>query len=303
MVAMARSPRIEANTLARAVLLLAGVYGCGSTPTLDAGLDARAPSDAPLDAPLPACEVEPVDVVRGRVIDALGAPVERARPQLCARLVGGDRLVCLMPPFTEADGRFEIRVPADVRCMRSAAMRVLVTGGSYGTSYCPLALAPAEGVLELAEDLELFEVERATLPPYGDPSTSREVPLGASLVVELAPESVGDEADYARLGAVRVDPSRSCVPAARALSGLLVAMPEKRVDAPFRILASDLPPGSAVELFVIGGLDTTLADGSVVPEAELARLGLGTVSEDGTITPEPSVRLPQLGWLGWSVVR
>lgn len=301
---MPRAPRTRARrpTLARAFLLLAGVSGCGSTPSFDAGLeDVLAPADAPLDAPRPACEVEPVDVVRGRVIDALGAPVERARPQLCVRLAEDDRLVCLMPPFTDAEGGFEIRVPADVRCMRSAAMRVLVTGGSYGTSYCPIELMPRAGVLELSEDVELFEVLRASLPAYGDPSAAREVPLGDALVVTLAPESIGDEADYARLGAVRVDPARSCVPAARALDGLIVSMPEKRLAAPFRLLATGLPAGSAVELFVIGGLDTQLPDGTVVPEAELARLGAGTVSDDGTITPEPTVLLPQLGWLGWSL--
>jgi hypothetical protein len=286
------------------VLALGVCPACGATTSGDdAGLDAIALGDAPLDAGLPACEVEPVDVVRGRVVDALGAPVDRARPQLCVRLIEGDRLVCLMPPFTNAEGRFEIRVPTEVRCMRSAAMRVLVTGGSYGTSYCPIDLAPMAGVLELSEGIELFEVERASLPAYGDPGAVREVPLGDALVVTLAPESIGDEADHARLGAVRVDPARSCVPAARALDGLLVSMPEKRLAAPFRVLATELPAGSRVELFVIGGLDTELADGTVVPEAELARLGAGTVSDDGTLTPEPTVLLPQLGWLGWSVAR
>ena len=151
------------------------------------------------------------------------------------------------------------------------------------------------------EPLELFEVVRHALPPYGDPSTAREVSLGDALVVQLRPESIGDDGVYARLGAVRIGPSRSCVPAAQRLDGLLAAGPEAAVDAPFRILASGLPSGARVTLHVIGGLDTRLADGSIVEEGALAAFGEGLVGVDGTITPEPTVLLPPVGWLGGSI--
>jgi len=265
---------------------------------------ASAPVDAAGDAPLPPCDATAVDVVRGRAVDASGAPVERARPQLCARVAPSGNLVCLTPPFSAADGSFVIEVPPEVRCMRSAAMRMLVTGGPYATAYCPVDLTPTSGgTLELADDVELFSVERGTLPPVGDPAMPREVLLAGGLELQVSPTDIGGETDYARLGAAAVEPSRSCVPEARALEGLLAATPEVSLDAPFRILSSGLAAGARVDLFVIGGLGTRLADGTEVEEADLVRFGGATVDADGTITPEAGVRLPHLNWLGWSTAR
>lgn len=288
-------------------MALAGSVGCGPGPLApDAAAepsDAAIAHDTAVDAPRPPCVGTAVDRVRGRVTDASGAPVERARPQLCARLEPDDRLVCLSPPFSEADGTFTIEVPPEVRCMRSAAMRVLVTGGPYASTYCPIDVAlTTRGTLELTAAFELFEVTRGTLPPVGDPSTSREVLLGDVLAIDLSPAQVGGEADYARLGAVRVEPSRSCVPDARALSGLIAASPEGEIEAPFHILSSGLAEGTRVDLFLIGGLATRLADGTEVEEASLVRFGAGSVDAVGAITPEAGVRLPHLGWLGWSAI-
>lgn len=280
---------------------MATALGCGELVTIpDAG-----PSDVERDIGTAddagSCSAERIARVRGRVVDDRGAPVARARPQLCARLEDA-RLVCLEPPFTDGAGEFLIEVPSEVRCMRSAVMRVLVTGGPYATTYCPVSIeGAADEVLAIEEPLELFEVRRVALPPYGDPTSVREVSLGDTLVVDVAPEAVGDEADYARLGAVRLDPSRSCATAARALDGLLAASPEASIEAPFRIPGSGLTSGTRVSLHVIGGLDTRLSDGTIVDEGELAMLGEGVVGADGTITPEPSLVLPQLGWLGWSI--
>lgn len=273
----------------------------GPEATQDGGAHDVDTADAPLGEDAGACSASSVASVQGRVVDDRGVPVVAARPQLCARLED-ERLVCLEPPFTDGVGRFVIEVPSEVRCMRSAVMRVLVTGGPHGTAYCPVAIEDVvDGRLVLGDAIELFEVRRDALPAYGDPTIVRGVSLGDVLFVELAPEAVGDEDDYARLGAVRVAPSRSCVPAARALAGLLVAAPEAAIEAPFRIPRSDLASGTRVTLHVVGGLDTRARDGSIVAEGELAPIGEGVVGVDGTITPEPSVLLPQLGWLGWSV--
>jgi len=299
---------LKRASLLAPVLLAGASLACGPTPFVsDAGsdpVDAAESADAADDAPLPACGATAVDVVRGRVLDASGAPVERARPQLCARLEPDGRLVCLTPPFSGADGTFTIEVPPEVRCMRSAAMRVLVTGGPYATTYCPIDLAPTSaGTLEIARAVELFEVLREPLPPVGDPATPREVQLGGALVLEVSPADVGGEADYARLGAADVEPSRSCVPEARALEGLVAATPEVELDAPFRLLGSGLAEGTRVDLFLIGGLGTRLADGTEVEEAQLVRFGGGSVEADGSITPEAGLRLPHLGWLGWATAR
>ena len=248
------------------------------------------------------CVASEVASVLGRVIDERGSPIASARPQLCLRLAIDGRLVCLEPPFTDDTGRFVLEVPSELRCIDRGVMRVLVSGGPYATSYCPLEPTRAiEGTLTLDSPIELTAVARVPLPPRGDPAVSREVVLGDVLAVEVVPDRLGSESDYARLGAARVVPARSCVPEARALDGLIAMTPEGRVDGAFRVLASGLAEGTRVELFVIGGLDTRLPDGSIVEEGSLVRLGEGRVDVDGTITPEPTVLLPQLGWLGWSV--
>lgn len=281
--------------------------GCGSSADTDAstGSDAAAaldaPVDAPSDAPRAACGATAVDVVTGRVTDEAGAAIAGARPQLCARLAPDGRLVCLAPPVSEADGSFSIEVPAEARCMRSAAMRVLLPSSANAVTYCPIELGAAvEGRLALSTPYELFAVERGSLPPLGDPSAAREVPLGAALVLDVSPDAVGGEADYLRLGARSVDPARSCVPEARSLAGLVAATPEASLSAPFRVHAPDLAEGTHVELFVLGGLGTVLGDGTEVEEATLARFGAGTVDAAGWIQPEPGVLLPHLGWLGWA---
>lgn len=243
-----------------------------------------------------------VERVLGRIENGDARPLAAARPQLCARLAPDDRLLCLLPPFSGADGSFDIEVPAFARCVRRATLRVLVADGPYATAYCPLNLEGARGgELAIGAPIVLFEVERASLPPVGDPQREREVPLGEAMVVELSPQDAGGERAYARLGAVRVDPRRSCVPEAHGLRGLVAATPEIPLSASFRILRSGLSPGAEVDLFVIGGLDTRLADGRVVEEAVLARFGRGRVDADETIAPEPGAHLPHLGWLGWSL--
>jgi hypothetical protein len=55
-----------------------------------------------------------------------------------------------------------------------------------------------------------------------------------------------------------------------------------------------------VELFVLGGLETYLADRTPVPEADFARFGTATVSADGTeIASDPGSGLPHFTWLGY----
>ena len=273
------------------------VAGCG--PAEDVR-DASSSIDASDGSPR--CAASELATVRGSVVDERGSPIASARPQLCLRLAIEGRLVCLEPPFTDDTGRFFIQVPNELRCIDRGVMRVLVSGGPYATSYCPVdATRAIDGTLMLDPPIALTAVTRGALPPRGDAATSREVVLGDVLAVEVVPERLGGEGDYARLGAARVEPTRSCVPAARALDGVIAMTPEGRVEGAFRVLASGLDEGTRVELFVIGGLDSRLADGSIVEEGSLARLGDGRVEVDGTITPEPTVLLPQLGWLGWSV--
>jgi hypothetical protein len=57
-----------------------------------------------------------------------------------------------------------------------------------------------------------------------------------------------------------------------------------------------LADGAMVDLYVLGGLSCTLADGSHVTEGELVSFGTGTVSGD---VIESNNGVPCVGWLGY----
>ncbi|MEM1416806.1 MAG: hypothetical protein AAGH15_18055, partial [Myxococcota bacterium] len=61
-----------------------------------------------------------------------------------------------------------------------------------------------------------------------------------------------------------------------------------------------LAPGTAVGLWLVGGIDTELPGGEVVEEAEWARFADAVVSDDGT-TLVPDALLPELTWIGITV--
>ena len=67
---------------------------------------------------------------------------------------------------------------------------------------------------------------------------------------------------------------------------------------PVRIPANGLAEGTRVELLVLGGLETRLADGTSVHEADFDVFGTATVT-DGMIVSDPGSELPYLSWLGY----
>lgn len=304
--------------------LAAGLFGlalgaCEPLPSAvdAASVDADARGDASPDAaaaacdaaagplacedltPDPSCSERWVVGVRGRIVAAAdAAPVEGGRPQLCVRVSPAGGLVCLKPPSSASDGSFTIVVPEAVRCMEQAAMRVLAPGQPFATTYCHVALGAESAVLELSEPFALHAVEPGAVPARGDLTMERPVVLAGGLTLELAPDAFADLADYdalasGRYAALPCDLSADVI-AAWAFS------PEVRLDGGAAITLDDslgLAPDTEVELVIVGGLETTLIDGTPVPEAELGVIGTGRVSADGTRI-ETSARLPYLSWLG-----
>lgn len=259
-------------------------------------------ADAPhADAAELAC-VGGVEVARieGRALDELGAPIAEGRAQLCARVAPDDHLVCLVPPTTDATGAFVIEVDPSIRCLTSATLRVIVPRGGFATTYCPVDLTPTSaGQLTLVAPLVVTQVPAATaLPPLGDASQVREVDLGAALLL-LAPSALASPESYARLGARNVAPATACVPAMRAMDGVVLFSPESELTEPatLRLRIPEATAGERFELHVLGGIGTTLADGSTVDEAEVALLGTERAEADGTVTlSAPLHYLSQVGW-------
>lgn len=303
----------------RLVLALA-LIGCGSPdPDPDAGsedagaaMDAGGPGcDAGAGDPLgcedltpdPTCEERWVVAVQGDVETAEGAPVEGARPQLCARVAPAGALICLAPPETDAAGAFTIVVPEEIRCLEEAAMRVLAPGQPFGTTYCPIDLGADGSVVDVAEPYALVPVTAATVPPRGDGRMERDVVFGGGVTLGIAPDGIaGDGYEALAGGPASVDPA-PCFADGVALDGAYVFAPEGTIlgGAPVRIPNDDcLAPGTVVDLYVLGGLETELIDGTPVDEAELVTFGTATVSADGSeIVSDLDVRLPYLSWLAW----
>jgi hypothetical protein len=309
----------------RALLLCALLLGACGTPVAnsDGGDDAQrsmceepppvrdpildpGPGLAGIDRTAdPGCTGQWVVGVEGRVEDPAGVGIPGARTQICVLPVGGS-LLCLLPPTTDASGAFEAVVtdPA-ARCAERITMRVLLPASINATSYCELELTPTDAVVSLTDPLVVFGLERpACLPPEGDPTEPRTVTLADGLeLVGLRPEQIHD---YDQLAAARHDLGGQCMlrraPAGDFL-GAYGLRPETDVDGGVGVRipnATGLAAGASVDLYLLGGLASSLADGTAVEEGEWARFGTGTVSGDGrTIESDPGTRLTVLNWIAY----
>lgn len=262
----------------------------------------------PLDAidasPDPSCTGTWAVGGRGKIVDENGNAVAGARPQLCLRSPT-DTLLCVMPPESGADGFWHQEVPeGDPRCVAEVALRALRPSAGFGTTYCHVPLTLNGGVIELREPIVLYATQPATsLPPLGDETAARTVVLADGLELDVIPDVLfGD--DYAQLAGRRIDHTDPpCFAEGIALDGLYVLGPETSVLGEaggfvVRIPADGLAEGTQVELLVLGGLETRLADGSPVHEADFDVFGTGTVS-DGMIVSDVGSELPYLSWLGY----
>lgn len=306
------------------VLVAAMGAGCGAeASTEDAGTadaaameDASPPEDAALafdgsacDAsasplacedltPDPTCAARWVVGVRGSIEEEGGTPVEAGRAQLCVRLSPSEALACLSPPISDAEGRFTIVAPTFARCMSSAAMRVLAPGQPFATTYCHVELGASGAVVDLDAPFVLHRVSAAIAPARGEGASEREIGLPGGLFLTLAPDALPEPSNYAELAGARVASGLPCGVGGDAIAVWALA-PEVSVSGGAALRIEDglgLAPGTEVELLVLGGLETRLEDGTLVPEAELAVFGTGMVSIDGARI-ETSARLPYLSWL------
>lgn len=305
-------------------LALAGCDGDGGD---DAGADAGAmdAGEAPMDAgepgcdagadpfscedltPDPSCPASWVVGLTGTVVDEAGAPVQGAFTQACLRLHPDDSLVCLSPPpgGTAADGSFAIVIPESLRCINRAVMRVIAPTLPFATTYCPIVFGPdVTPIFDVADPYVMRPVAPATVPARGDETMARDVTFPDGVVLTLAPRAIPMSGDYDELAGGTVDASATaCFAGGETFDGAYVFSPESPVTGGARVSlpnADGLSPGAQVDLFLLGGLETYLLDGTMIEEAELGSVGTATVSADGTvIETDPGSELPYLSWLVW----
>jgi hypothetical protein len=248
-----------------------------------------------------------MSAVRGWVAAPGGEPLGGAKAQICIRAASGEFL-CQRPVDTNEEGVFTVDVLPEVQCLDKVAMSVSLPGTGRATAYCLMDPNAGPGVW-LDQPIILPHATPAiALPPVGNPDEAREVTFDDGLVLEVTPSLYFNSADrtYEEFGARRVptDAVGLCGDAG-SFDGLYAFYPEGVVSGagyPLRIPnTTSLQAGAAVELFVLGGL-TCKVDGALVPEAEWAKFGEGTVSDDGTtIDSAPGAGLPCFTWLGYRV--
>ena len=303
----------------RFVLVLLAL-GCDpAVDPIDAGVDAgdglpdaqvcTPPDDDPFGCEDltqdPACPASWVVGVTGRIETSAGVGVENARAQLCVRLHPDDRLICLSPPATDANGDFTIVLPIELRCLNRAAMRAIAPRMPLATTYCPVEFeVGADPIVAIADPYVLHPTTAGTVPPVGDENAQREVTLPDGLVLTLAPVDFPSHDDYLELAGARVDASATtCFAEGVVFDGAYVFQPEAEVlaGAAVSIPNTDgLAPDAEVDLYILGGLETRLIDGTMVEEGVIAQVGPATVSADGTmIVAGPDSRIPYLSWLTW----
>ena len=282
---------------------------------VDAGTDAGVPCVPPADEPFaceeltpdPGCDAHWVVGVTGRIVTSAGEPVDNGRAQLCVRIAPDDALVCLLPPRTDVNGEFSIVVPEELRCVNRAVMRAIAPTRPLATTYCPIAFTVGnEPIVDLGDPYVLYPVVAATVPPIGDEIAQRDVVFADGLTLTLAPIDLPSATEYEGLsGAPVAVSSTACFSRGSTFDGAYVFNPEAEVEAGAAVSIPNeaaLAAGTIIDLYVLGGLETRLIDGSLVEEGELARFGPATVSTDGVrIVSDADTRLPYLSWLVWSV--
>ncbi|MCA9668572.1 MAG: hypothetical protein KC503_23430 [Myxococcales bacterium] len=303
-----------ARAAAFAALLVLATVGCSdSSSPADSAADTT-PRDASTEQTTPdaspdaaVCTARYTERVTGSVVDENGKGIANARPQLCLRLAN-TALVCLDPPFTDAEGKFEINVPESTRCIAEAVMRALVPSTANATTYCPVSLpSDASPDVALASPFTVFATKPATtLPPEGDVAQARVVRFDDGLEIDVIPKDTFLAAPgYAGLAARRLAPDAPGVcfldAAQRAkVSALYAFSPEGNLlDGGFTARipnGTNLPANSDVALYLLGGLDCILEDGTLVGEGQWVNYGSGKVSADGATV---EAKIPCLTWFGY----
>ncbi len=255
------------------------------------------------------CTSSWIAAATGRVVDNTGAPIEGASVGYC--VFGNGLGNCLAYVKTTKNGWYNYPISKNYRCVDKAAVHALApaaTNQRLSESYCTPTLTPNRGVLDNATDEVLYRLAAPTsIPPLGDIKQSRTVTFPGDIEVTLTPDAITESDQYERLSAAPIDPAaRPCfVPKDLTLDGLVAFSPNMNVavfsDNPVKIgakLPTTLPEGTAVDLYLLGGVGTQLDTEHAVEEGTLAKFGTGKVT-GGRVVPDSGSELTALTVVGY----
>lgn len=254
--------------------------------------------------------------VSGRVEQAGASALEGAFVQLCVTN-SNDEYVCQRPENSDASGNFNILVSSNHMCVKKAAMRVFANGIKSATYYKNLELpALVDGandpVFAISSAIGLYETTAATTVPTVDSSDTQihDVVFADGLTIKLQPVAfIPVAGGIADLASVRVEPGAAGLDFASGASefiGFYGFYPEVNISdanggqAGYNItIDTTLAEGSKVDFYIIGGLSTTLYDGSKLDQGAWEKVGTGTVNSSSKIEWDAGSGLPALTWLGY----
>jgi hypothetical protein len=286
-----------------AMLSVFSLVACGDKETPDAGTPGA--DAAPEDCSVGSFAIS----FSGTVMDEGGAPISGAAVTVCYE---GESSSCLTMPQSDNAGAFSRTLP-DRACVASVKLAISLVDTNYASSFCGFAVSPDESGRVNLPAVVLHATSPATVPELGDTGVERTVTFASGLELDVTPAWLSDQDDYSQLAGTALAPDagglcflNASSPAFERVYGFSpeTDIKKKIGDAgfpgfPVRIPNStNLPAGSTVDLYVLGGSSCILADRTWVAEAEWAKFGTATVSADGGIlTGNP---VPCLNWLGYA---
>jgi len=274
-----------------------GASVAGDRPELELTLEDRTAPDT--------CSAHWVAGVRGRVVDPTGGPIREGIVQMCLRLEDGTQL-CQSPKPID-NGWYAVVIPEEFRCLQQVTLRATQVNQPVSTTFCRTQMNPTYGVLDVAEELILHELQTpADRPPMGDEASMRTVTFPSGLSMDVVPSDFEFSDVYDELAAapVPLDGAPCFVDQAPDLLGLWALGPESGIEPGVALRIPEttgLPDGTPVELWLVGGTFTLLGD-EVLEEGVFAPIGTGTVT-GGMIQTDPGSELPYLSWVGYRVAR
>jgi hypothetical protein len=244
--------------------------------------------------------------VCGAVADTDGCAVENAFVVLCVRSAANGEVLCHAPVRSGAQGLFQVSIDPRFQCAEHAALRILevpapgVKARLSAATYCELPLSAAGKDLAIDTPYRVFAMTPATsLPAQGSPRTVAFAD-GLELTMEADDTLFGTGGvPYTDMTYTKVDPAQQCfLDQPSEWKAIYAFQPEGEPRDPWGFsIPTDLAAGTAVELWLLGGLACTLADQTHVLEGEWAKFAETTVAEDLKIRG----KTPCVGWLGYRV--
>ena len=249
-----------------------------------------------------------VTKVSGWVIDENDNPVEEVPAGLCVvPPVGSDS--CLTPQRTNADGFFEVTVPAAKQCVIDLSIRFAVADPEVSILACPVEIGFG-GERIMGQPARMVRLPDNTRDALVDENELHDITAPDGTILSIRPSKIMVfAAGYEDVRVLPWDVDRWGWPCfvdhSDPPDGLVTLLPEAEITEEGSALLSfpnvhQLPAGTEVDFFGLGGISAYRWNGEHITEGHWVVISEGAVSEDGTVVSTSEDQgLPFLTWAGY----